>query len=95
MKKNVFLITKLVILLFIGCTTTQSVMDSWLGHDESELISSWGAPDSTFELKDGTKIYTWKRVWRNNYGTQEGRQSFTIDSNGKITKWRYENMPAF
>jgi hypothetical protein len=93
MRKNLFLFIEIIMFLFIGCTTPQTVMESWIGHSESELVSSWGAPDSTVELNDKTKVYTWKRLWSDDYGVHQGRQSFTIDANGKIIKWSYTNMP--
>jgi hypothetical protein len=69
-------------------------MKSWVGHEESELVSKWGAPDSIIELQNGNKVYTWKRMWSDQYGVYQGRQSFTIDATGKVIKWSHENMPA-
>jgi len=68
-------------------------MQSWVGHDESELLARWGSPDLVTELKSGEKVYTWKRIWSNQYGVRQGRQTFTIAPNGKVTHWSYENMP--
>jgi len=70
-------------------------MQSWVGAQESDLVSRWGAPDSMIELKDGTKVYTWKRVWSDDYGVHQGRTSFTISAEGKVVKWSYEGMPAY
>jgi len=94
MKRYLFSAGIIMLLFIVGCTTPRAVMRSWVGHQESDLISSWGAPDSMVELKDGTKVYTWKRVWNDNYGVHQGRQSFTINAEGKVIKWSYENMPA-
>jgi uncharacterized protein YcfL len=94
MKKYLFSASILMLFLIVGCTTPTAVMQSWVGKQESDLISSWGAPDSMVELKDGTKVCTWKRVWTDNYGVHQGRQSFTINAEGKVIKWSYENMPA-
>ena len=91
---RLFLVSAMLSFFIAGCTTPTAVMKSWVGHHESELLSSWGAPDSMMELQDGTKVYTWKRVWSDNYGVHQGRQSFTIDTGGKVIKWSYENMPV-
>ncbi len=93
MKKYLILIVA-ILLIIVACTTPTAVMKSWVGHYESELYTSWGAPDLTVELKDGTKICTWKRVWSDSNGVHQGRQSFTIDTDGKVIKWSYEDMPA-
>lgn len=61
-----------MLLFIVGCTTPKTVMQSWVGEQESDLISRWGAPDSTVELKDGTKVCTWKRIWSDNYGVHQG-----------------------
>lgn len=93
-KKILFLVVTIALLIITGCTTPKAVMESWVGKHESDLISNWGAPDSMLQLKDGTKVYTWRRVWSDNSGIHQGRQSFTIDAEGKVIKWSYENMPV-
>ena len=93
MKRYLFSAGIIMLLFIFGCTTPGAIMQSWVGKQESDLISEWGAPDSVAELKDGTKVLTWKRKWDDN--KQEGRQSFTINAEGKVTNYSYENMPAF
>ena len=71
-----------------GCTTTATKMASWVGRPEAELLSQWGAPDSSTDLPNGTKIYTWKRVWNDTNGVlHQGRQTFTVDANGNVVNW--------
>src|SRR5437879_4213359 len=77
-----------------ACTTTDNVMKSWMGQPESKLLARWGAPDSLRELPDGTKVYTWKRIWYDQAGyPQQGRQTFTVDAAGFVKSWSYENLP--
>jgi hypothetical protein len=78
----------LITTLMIGCTTTKSVMESWEGHYESDLVSSWGAPHSAIDTRDGQRILTWQSYW-GQYGQNVCRKSFTIDGQGKITRWSY------
>ena len=85
----------MLLIICVGCTTPSVVMKSWVGHHESELVSKWGAPDSIIELQDGKKVYTWKRGWSDQHGVYQGRQSFTIDTEGKVIYWSYENLPRF
>ena len=71
-----------------GCTTTKSVMESWVGARESDLVSKWGAPTSAIDTRDGMRILTWESYW-GEYGRNVCRKSFTIDESGKIIRWSY------
>ena len=93
MRKRTFMTAFAFAVLTMGCTTTSEVMESWVGSDESKLIEAWGVPDSTMTLADGKKAYTWKRVWSDKNGVHQGRQTFIVGIDGKVTKWSYENMP--
>ena len=93
MKRYLFSAGIIMLLFIVGCTTPGAVMREWVGQQESDLISSWGAPDSIAELKHGTKVCTWKKIWNDNSGVRQGRQSFTINAEGKVIKSSYEGMP--
>lgn len=63
------------------------------GHNESELVSSWGAPTRVIDTRDGYRILTWE-----NYSLQYKwgqfiqnvcSKSFTVDSRGTIIRWSY------
>ena len=52
------LICIIVALMIAGCATQagyEKILDTWLGHAEGELISSWGVPDSVYDA--GSKKY--------------------------------------
>jgi len=68
-------------LIFLGCETTLDRMETWLGSEEHELMSSWGAPDRTIESGD-KRIHTWDA--RNGYGEIICKKTFTVESNGRI-----------
>ena len=87
--------TILVLTLLVGCRSPGKAMASWVGKPEAQLIASWGAPDSSMRLDDGSKVLTWKRIWSNHYHVGEGRQSFVISVNGMVQSWSYDNMPRF
>lgn len=67
-------------LLISGCTTAQPVnvqaeLDTWVGHDADRLVRSWGAPDRSYDFKDGNRVmeYEKNRVdtysgWNRPYG---------------------------
>ena len=78
----------LITALIAGCTTTKSVMESWVGHDESKLLSNWGAPHASISTNNGQRILTWQSYW-GTYGQNVCRKSFTIDGRGVITRWSY------
>lgn len=85
----------ILLLLFAGCrgASKDAIMDSWVGVDESQLLSTWGSPDLISNLDNGQKIYTWKHIFSSQYGVYEGRQTFTVDPTGKVSNWSYTNMP--
>lgn len=37
------------LLLFMGCTTPNMIMKSWVGHSEDELYRRWGPPTKTID----------------------------------------------
>jgi hypothetical protein len=79
-----------VLLLNTGCVSLSDVMSSWVGKSESELLSRWGAPDSSAQTGDGKRVLTWKNIWSNGYGNlYTCRKSFTIGSDGKVERWSY------
>lgn len=76
-------------LLFSACTTTASVMKSWVGKPESQLLESWGAPDKDAALAYGGKVDTWVSVWGEPPHTC--RKTFTVNSEGTIVKCVYSD----
>ena len=71
-----------------GCATTKSGMESWVGHQESDVVSEWGAPTSAIDTRDGKRILTWESYW-GQYGQNVCRNSFTRDESGKIIRWSF------
>jgi hypothetical protein len=70
-----------------------------VGSDINELIQQWGPPVSISDLPNGKKMYSWY------YGggvpvdpiggdatarTKVCKTTFTVDTSGKVEKWRYE-----
>ena len=80
-----------------ACTTTSAtrdVMKSWVGVPESQLLASWGSPDRTATLSDGSKVDTWLTDWKNTSGMHTCRKTFTVDPGGKVVhrSW-FDCMP--
>ena len=49
--------------LLVGCATTanyEKVLNSWVGSQESALVSSWGPPSSVYQ-SDGVKYLTYSK----------------------------------
>jgi len=47
------------VILLAGCATTanyEKILSSWVGASVDSLVSSWGPPQSSFELSDGSKV---------------------------------------
>ena len=52
----------LIIALLSGCATSArygKVLDSWIGAPESDLVKSWGPPDSVYVADDDTRMLTY------------------------------------
>lgn len=60
-------------------STINDAMFSWIGSGLDELVSSWGAPYSTFENRDGSRIITWKD-W-------DCTKNFKVDAQDVLTHW--------
>ena len=77
----------------IGCASTGKVMDTWIGHEEGELISTWGAPSNTLALEDRT-VHTWNSqfdlaLFGAHPQTYHCARTFTIQ-NGRVVTWAYQ-----
>ncbi len=94
------------LLYFISCASFSDIqerLNTWTGQSESTLIQYYGSPIRTFNMEDGTKVYTYGYSRSGVYSTQynpyqsQNIQSYnyncTIDffiKNGIVINWRYE-----
>lgn len=70
--------------------TVNDIQQSWVGDALSQLVASWGAPTSTFENRDGTRILTWKDDdWAGNC-----TQSFEVNDSDVVTRWNNHGCPC-
>ena len=77
-------------ILIAGCITTRGrIMQSWVGKTSNELLTSWGAPDSTAPLDDGGRVLTWVGVEGDSSGVRTCRRSFTVDRQGVVSGSSY------
>lgn len=59
---------RLVVLSFLalaGCATTMNykrMVDTWIGHNITELVGSWGYPTRTFTAPNGNTVYAYERA---------------------------------
>jgi hypothetical protein len=54
MHKKILLLV--IIIPFIGCTSPNMIMRSWVGHTENELYRHWGPPSKTIDNGSNGKI---------------------------------------
>jgi hypothetical protein len=78
----------------LACATSRSdAMESWVGTNEAELLSSWGAPDKSVELHDGSRVHTWVTEWTYYIGGRSRqatcRESFTVGAESLVERWSY------
>ena len=81
-----------VTLALAGCASrTSKTMASWVGHDYSELVMSWGAPHR--EAPDGKGgriiVYEYRDFQRGTSFTYT--REFFIDDDDKVYSWRWQN----
>jgi hypothetical protein len=68
MDKNILLL--LLILLFMGCTTPNMIMKSWVGHPQEELYRQWGPPSRVIDNGQNGKIVQYIPDSSNNKGVK-------------------------
>jgi hypothetical protein len=85
----------LLVLLCSACVSMQSQMEKWVGAKDSDLISSFGPPESATTLDDGSRVLMWSKVWTDPAGTpRRCDQIFTADRAGVVRKWSTQNCPS-
>ena len=67
-----FLLLPLVLFL-AACATGQPVnvqqqLDSWIGQDTDTLVRNWGAPERSYNFKDGSMVLEYERNRVESYG---------------------------
>lgn len=76
--------------------TTAKTMESWVGHQDTELVSKWGAPVRTATLTNGSKVMTWEKLWTDQGGTRQiCEESFTLSPAGVVLTWSANNCPRW
>jgi|GEM_PF-718287 len=63
--------------------TTNDIMQSYVGDPASVLVSRWGAPTTTYDNRDGSRILTWRDEWSG------CTQTVLIDPQDIVSRWRY------
>lgn len=75
MKMKIFFIGFIAIIA--SCATTanyEKILNSWIGENVDNLVSSWGPPQSSFKLSDGSTVVEYVRS-RN---SQIGGYTYTV-----------------
>jgi hypothetical protein len=89
--------TRLLLLLTAlgGCASMSSTMEKWVGQKDSDLISSYGPPERSTRLDDGSHVMVWSKDWTDPAGTlKRCDQIFTADRAGIVRKWSTQNCPS-
>lgn len=66
--------------------TVNDVMQNWVGHSETELVSAWGPPLSAYQNRDGSVVAKWDFYT----GKSMCGSYFLIDPQGVIRRWKYD-----
>ena len=95
--RRAYVLTLLLLATALGCVQIQTqskVMESWKGQSGDRLIQSWGAPDRSEMLSDGTRVLTWVSVWAGQQGQATCRKSFTLNEAGTVERWSFSGCPT-
>ena len=49
----------LIMVILAGCASINKTMESWMGHDQSDLIANWGPPQQVMDDGRGGKIFVY------------------------------------
>ena len=103
-----FLVLLISMMSISSCATTakfEALLNTWMGHDVNELITSLGPPSNEYTLPNGNKMYTWLWIGNtlviSNYNeylnmtltqavTHWCKVTFVVNQYGRIINWRYE-----
>lgn len=98
----------LCVCVLTSCATTGKygkILDTWIGSDINNLITSWGPPSNEYVMPNGKKMYTWLWVGGTrvvaNYNqylsmvtggsvTYYCKTTFTVSKLGVVETWRWE-----
>jgi hypothetical protein len=68
-----------VMVLLAGCVSLSSRMQTYMGRQDTELVSKFGAPDRQVMLSDSSRVLTWVSGYC--------EQSMTFSKAGIAEKW--------
>jgi len=84
MKKIILWLT--IILILCGCTNRaveheryKQLCQTWMGHDQNELLRAWGQPQQVNDMPNGNKVYTyiWSASRRTPVVTMPGQTTYS------------------
>jgi hypothetical protein len=86
----------LIAVIIVSCASTRKAVDSWMGHNKSELILKLGPPQRTASDGNGGEVLIYEtQVWMNS-GNYEypitSSRMFYADSTGRIYHWRAQGL---
>lgn len=92
-----------ILLSIAGCATTanyEKILQTYVGHDADELVTNWGPPANSYEMKNGSKVITFMSI---NGSTSQYignglvvstqhycKTDFIVDSANVIQSWQWE-----
>lgn len=75
--------------------TLHDIMASWVDASEKDLISSWGPPNNSYTLSDGSKVISYESIWGVYVGDRfHCVQKFMLEQ-GVVTKWGASNCRMY
>ena len=79
---------------FSGCMSYDTLVKTWVGKPESEILKDWGTPDLSNTLDSGEKIHTWIQSGTNQYGPYTCQKSVRVSVKHTITNGSSRGCPS-
>jgi len=71
----------------VASASYEQTLQSWVDASEQDLVASWGVPDRSQRLSDGTEALEYRRL--DHDGKLLCSTLFTADGAGTIRRWAY------
>ena len=79
----------LLVLLTLGCSSINDLMQNGIGQPISTIIDQWGPPSRVTSDGRGGKVYIWEQWEGSGYGDKKlWSLMFWADSKGIVYQWR-------
>jgi hypothetical protein len=73
----------------MGCVSANPDLQSWVGHQVSELVASWGPAEQVVYVGDGNRMFVWSsiRTARGDASSYAASRAVWVSPGGEVYRW--------